>query len=337
MVSRRPSPPPPDRIVRLLQEPRDDAARVGGAVPAAAEPGPDTSVPTAEQWEQEGDDWDDLLGPDGPAQPSGRHRRARVPLLSVPAALRSAQLGVGARAVRGLLVLAFVAVLVLGGRWLWSQRPAGAAGVERVAGAEEVAGAGGETLPADAEDGAGEGTEEGEESSEETTGDTVGHGAADEEDLVVHVTGAVGEPGVVELPAGSRVVDAVRAAGGLTREADESSVNLARPLVDGEQLWVGRPGEEPPAGWSPPAQGGSDGGGSRDATGGGAEPAPLDLNAATQADLEELPGIGPVTAGHILTWRDEHGRFSRVDELLEVSGIGERTLAQLEPLVTVDG
>src|SRR5690606_24242269 len=153
------------------------------------------------------------------------------------------------------------------------------------------------------------------------------------ETLVVHVAGEVLEPGVVTVPVGSRVVDAVRAAGGLTEEADESTLNLARLLVDGERVWVGLPGETPPVAPGPVGDAPSGGGG-----GGAAGPAaPLDLNAATQADLEELPGVGPVTAGHILAWRDQHGRFSSVDELLEVSGIGERTLAQLEPLVTVGG
>ena len=260
----------------------------------------------------------------------GRHRRGGVPLLSVPVSLRSADLAVGSRAVRGLLVLVVVTALVLVGRWVWAQRPAEALVGQRVV--EEVA--------------EGEGAQEGVDEADAGAGTTAAPGSAEgadgpveaaPEDLVVHVTGQVKDPGVVELPAGSRVVDAVRAAGGLTKEADQSSVNLARALVDGEQLWVGRPGEDPPAGWAPaPVAGG--GAGSAGSAGGAAGQAPpLDLNAATQADLEELPGVGPVTAGHILAWRDEHGRFSRVDELLEVSGIGERTLAQLEPLVTVGG
>lgn len=297
---------------------------------------PDPDAPSGEdpvdweeqgEWEQGDDAWD-LREQADSAPASGRHRPPRVPLLTVPAALRSAQLGVGTRGVRGLLLLALVAVLVLAGRWLWTQRPAAATGVEQVAERSEDA-----VAPAG-------------ESTVQPAGDEPQEAAATPDpaqptgtDLVVHVTGAVEEPGVVELPAGSRVVDAVRAAGGLAAEADPSSVNLARPLVDGEQLWVGRPGEEPPPGSSPPqalAQAGP-GSGAAAGAGEGTGPVPLDLNAATQADLEELPGIGPVTAGRILAWRDEHGRFSRVDELLEVSGIGERTFAQLEPLVRVDG
>ncbi|RIK17507.1 MAG: competence protein ComEA [Acidobacteria bacterium] len=229
-----------------------------------------------------------------------------------------------------------MAVLVLGARWLWAQRPAEASGVQRVAelGSDEGESPGGADAAEVTDEGSGEPTED---DAPDAPPGARPDGEEAGADLVVHVTGAVEEPGVVELPAGSRVVDAVRAAGGLTGEADQSSVNLARTLVDGEQLWVGRPGEEPPAGWSPPAAEGPGRGAGGAAGASGAQPAPLDLNTATQADLEELPGIGPVTAGHILAWRDEHGRFSRVDELLEVSGIGERTLAQLEPLVTVGG
>lgn len=267
----------------------------------------------------------------------GRHRDRRVPLLSVPASLRSSELRVGVRAVRGLLVLVVVAAVVLGGRWLWTiQRTAVASPADRIlVGSVETAqgeqpsqgGAsteGGAVTPGTAAPpGGGEKATQG---PEEEAGAT---------DLVVHVAGEVEEPGVVEVPPGSRVVDAIRAAGGLTPHADQSTLNLARQLVDGERVWVGRPGETPPAAAGPVGSvGGAGPGGAGDPAGAGT---PLDLNAATQADLEELPGIGPVTAGHILSWREEHGRFSSVDELLEVSGIGERTLAQLEPLVAVGG
>lgn len=151
----------------------------------------------------------------------------------------------------------------------------------------------------------------------------------------MHVTGAVHDPGVVTLPAGTRVVDAVAAAGGLMEDADESSLNLARQLGDGEQLWVGRPGEEPPPGLPSPADTG--GGTGTTADGDGGQVVVVDLNRATRAELEALPGVGPVTAGKILAWRDEHGGFSVAEELLEVSGIGERTLEQLRPYVTVGG
>jgi len=148
-------------------------------------------------------------------------------------------------------------------------------------------------------------------------------------EVVVHVVGAVHHPGLVRLPAGSRVVDAVRAAGGTTASARPASVNLARPLVDGEQLVVQRRGSTPLAA----APGPAGAAGSAGAT--PAPSAPVDLNSATLAALDALPGIGPVLAQRILDWRTAHGRFSSVDELGEVSGIGEATLADLRPVVTV--
>lgn len=143
-------------------------------------------------------------------------------------------------------------------------------------------------------------------------------------DVVVHVVGAVPAPGLVTLAAGSRVADALDAVGGADAEADLTRVNLARLLVDGEQVVVPRPGEPLPAA-APSA--GADG---ADSTGG-----LLDLNAATLDQLDELPGIGPVLGQRILDWRTEHGAFTAVGELAEVSGIGDAVLADLEPLVTV--
>ena len=140
-------------------------------------------------------------------------------------------------------------------------------------------------------------------------------------DVVVHVTGAVRRPGLVELPGGARVDDAVAAAGGATRRADLGSVNLARPLVDGEQIVV-LPKGKAVALPVPASSGGSSPSGQ-----------PIDLNTATLDQLDGLPGVGPVLAQRIIDWRTSHGRFSSVDELTEVSGIGERTLADLRPLV----
>lgn len=145
-------------------------------------------------------------------------------------------------------------------------------------------------------------------------------------DVVVHVVGRVRRPGVRSLPAGSRVADAVDAAGGATGGADLSAVNLARVLVDGEQVRVPAEGEAPVA---PPASpgGGASGGSS------GAPAAPVSLSTADAGTLDGLPGIGRVLAQRIVDWRTAHGRFSSVDELAEVSGIGEKLLEQLRPLV----
>jgi competence protein ComEA len=144
-------------------------------------------------------------------------------------------------------------------------------------------------------------------------------------DLVVHVTGAVRHPGLVKLPAGSRVDAALSAAGGATHKADLASVNLARRLVDGEQIVVLRKGQgtAPLGGPGPPADGSASPG------------QPVDLNTATLEQLDGLPGVGPVLAQRIIDWRAAHTRFSSVDELSEVSGIGEKTLADLRPLVHV--
>lgn len=150
--------------------------------------------------------------------------------------------------------------------------------------------------------------------------------------IVVHVVGQVRSPGVLRLPAGSRVSDAVAAAGGATARAELSGINLARLLLDGEQVRVPAPGEEVPE-LAAPAGGGGAGGGGRGAstaTGG-----VVSLNTADLAGLDTLPGVGPVLAQRILDWRVEHGRFTTVDELSEVSGIGEKLLARLRPLVSV--
>jgi competence protein ComEA len=144
--------------------------------------------------------------------------------------------------------------------------------------------------------------------------------------LVVHVLGAVRDPGLVKLPEKSRVQDAIDAAGGLTGRADPDELNLAQLLADGQQLVIGTK--------SDPAGEVRDGGDSG-AESGDSATATLDLNRANQAQLEELPGIGPVMAQAILTWRQQHGRFSRIEELQEVDGIGPKTYAQIAPHVRV--
>jgi len=137
--------------------------------------------------------------------------------------------------------------------------------------------------------------------------------------VVVHVVGAVVAPGVVRLPTGSRVVDALATAGGAAPDADLASLNLARVLVDGEQVVVLRPGESGPAAAPPAAEGGA--------------PGLVDLNTADAAALDGLPGIGPVLAQRIVEHRDERP-FASVDELGDVPGIGPTLLERLRPLVS---
>lgn len=162
--------------------------------------------------------------------------------------------------------------------------------------------------------------------------------------LRVHVSGAVASPGLVALPEGARVDDAIRAAGGLAPEAEPERVNLAAPLADGAQLHVPRrdePGPEPAAGVT---GGAGIGGGAALPEPGGAAPAPaggagagatVDVNRAGAAELESLPGIGPALAARILAHREAKGPFQAVEDLLAVSGIGERTLERLRPSIAV--
>jgi competence protein ComEA len=136
--------------------------------------------------------------------------------------------------------------------------------------------------------------------------------------LVVDVAGDVRHPGLVRLPAGSRVADALRAAGGVLPGATTEGLNLARKLVDGEQVLVGAPAAAARPGEAPASAGG-----------------PLDLNTATADQLDALPGIGPVLADRIVEWRTAHGPFATVDQLREVSGIGARKFESLRELLTV--
>jgi competence protein ComEA len=142
---------------------------------------------------------------------------------------------------------------------------------------------------------------------------------------VVDVTGKVRHPGIARLPSGSRVVDALRAAGGARRGVSLSTLNLARVLVDGEQIVVGL---RAPAGIAASAAA-APGLGSSTAT------PMVNVNTATELELEALPGVGPVTAAAIVKWRTENGAFTAVDDLLEVSGIGDATLAEIAPFVTL--
>lgn len=156
--------------------------------------------------------------------------------------------------------------------------------------------------------------------------------------VFVHVHGRVAAPGLYELPHGARVVDVVAVAGGFTAEADQAAVNLARVLVDGEQLRVpavGETADDGVAGGGDAAAGGPAAGGP--VTGGGAAVGggAVDLNLADDAALQTLPGVGPTTAAAILSWRDENGRFRSVDDLLGVPGIGPKTLEKLRDRVRV--
>ncbi|MFI0034288.1 helix-hairpin-helix domain-containing protein [Streptomyces mutabilis] len=147
-------------------------------------------------------------------------------------------------------------------------------------------------------------------------------------EIVVDVGGKVREPGVHRLPAGSRVADALRAAGGVRPGTRTDGLNRARFLVDGEQVIVGTPAQATGA-----VPGGTAPGGPGGAAAGAAPAAPVSLNTATADQLDTLPGVGPVLAQHIIDYRARHGGFRSVDELREVNGIGERRFADLRNLV----
>lgn len=228
----------------------------------------------------------------------GRHasRRPRAGLVS----WRLPRLGAAHVAVVAVLV---AVGLALAAWWVVQQRAEPLA-AQPVAGTSPlVAGLSASSAPSSA--GAGTGT------------------AAPPGEVTVDVTGKVRRPGIVVLDAGARVVDALEAAGGARPGVDLSGLNLARVLVDGEQVVVGMP---VPTAALPPAPSGAPS---------GAPAALVNLNLATEAELETLPEVGPVTAAAIVAWREQHGGFTAVDELLEVDGIGEATLAQLSPYVTV--
>ena len=252
----------------------------------------------------------------------GRHRRPRPPgprILTLPRALQGARVSGPAAAALGMALVVLVAAVVLGVRVAWAKA---SSAPERV-GSSAVSAGGGSALASRASAPSGFG-------SPATTRGTGGPGGlpSGPQHLLVHVVGQVKRPGVVLLRPGARVRDAVAKAGGTLPGADLAAVNLARVVVDGEQVRVPRPGEAVSA--PDVASSGSDGAGTPGGAGG-----LVNLNTASESALEELPGVGPVLAQRIIDWRTEHGRFTSVDELAEVSGIGEKMFAQLQGKVTV--
>ncbi len=202
-----------------------------------------------------------------------------TPLPMEPSAHRLSVRGWDHRSVRALTVVV-AALLMIAGWWWWSGRAHVPAAISEIVAA-------GVPIPGGIDAGAPPPT-----------------GIQDAPIVVVHVAGEVRSPGLVELPPGSRVSDAVTAAGGALTPDALTSVNLARPVIDGEQIVLG--GAEVQA---------------RDGR--------ISINAASATELQELPGVGPVLAERIVTFREQNGPFTSLDGLLEVSGIGESTLRNL--------
>ncbi|MCF2530648.1 ComEA family DNA-binding protein [Yinghuangia soli] len=241
----------------------------------------------------------------------------------IPLSLRAFRLGVDMRVVAAVAVLALLAIVLAGVGW-WRSRPqpvplpsalaAASPSVTATSPAALVAlTAPGAALP-------------------DSPAPPGAAGAPAPAPLAVHVVGRVAHPGLFSLPPGARVDDALKAAGGALPGTDLSVLNLARPLADGEQIPVGVPGATavPPPATAPAAAGAA-----RPANPNAPAGAPLDLNAATAEQLDGLPGIGPVMAANILEWRTRHGRFTSVDQLREIRGIGERRFEDLRPKVRV--
>ncbi len=278
---------------------------------------------------------------------SSRHasRLSRWGWVRVPVALEGARWQPGRSAVLGVVVVTLLAVAVFGLRVAWATSDEGGrvlapGGGSRAGPTGVTAAAAPVGVPAEAAvrgtagtgggetSGAGMVTRSGAPTATGTSGAAV----------VVHVVGHVRRPGVLRLAMGSRVADALDAAGGPTPTADLARVNLARVLVDGEQVQVPAPGDPDPLGVGVVTAGpGAPGGGVPPGDGGTAASGTVlvPVNAADLATLETLPGVGPVLAQRIVDWRLQHGRFTSVEELGEVSGIGEKLLAQLRPLVTL--
>ncbi|WP_458335675.1 helix-hairpin-helix domain-containing protein [Streptomyces sp. 372A] len=205
------------------------------------------------------------------------------------------------------LAVILVAGAVFAGMHFWSARPEGVRAPDMV----------GEAVHAPAPAPEADAEPESRARPEPSPGPAAGPGGQ----IVVDVSGKVRNPGLRRLPAGSRVDDALTAAGGARPGADLAGLNRARVLMDGEQIVVGAPPAASPAGGG--------GGPVAEGSGGG----PVSLNTATAEQLEGLPGVGPVLAQHIVDYRTQHGGFRSVDELREVNGIGDRRFADLRPRV----
>lgn len=279
----------------------DEGGRRGGWVPADDLEDPDDR--------HDGGDFGDGDFDDEPPPPSrtagaglphgiGRHRSPG----------RAVRWDPGQRGARSLWLAGLLAALVVIG-WTWLDRP-------RI-----------DAVPSVGTGSAQTGSAESSGSGEPPAAPSVGEAAVTSATVVVSVVGLVTRPGLVTLASGSRVADAVAAAGGLRPEADPASLNLAAVVSDGQQIAVGVPGSSTAAGTA-----GGRGSAGRPGSGTAGK---VDLNTATAGELDELPGIGPVLAQRIVAHRTAEGPFTSVDQLDDVPGIGPTIAEELAELVTV--
>jgi competence protein ComEA len=294
-----------------VPEPLAPSSRLGGAHPAVTpdpqpEPQPEPQPPEPAVAEQ-GDDprfWDRRF--DDPPRPAAHRRSPAAPAWRERLLDRGRDLLADTRA--GVVALVVVAVVA---GFLWYRMGAGG---ESHGAAPATA-----SRPASTAPGATSATSAGTSATSAVSGS-----------IVVHVAGAVTKPGVVELAAGSRVIDAIEAVGGALPDGDLDRLDLAAKLADGERVYVGKPGVADPG-----ATTGGTGGTTGDGGTAGAPGGKVNLNTATQAQLEALPGVGPAFAQAILAERQRRGGFTSVNDLRSVRGIGDKRFADLAPLVTV--
>lgn len=234
----------------------------------------------------------------------------------------------------GLRVALFIGVVaLLAGAWFWWQVAAGRPHVVPLGDVSQSEGTPAASAGSAGQDG---GPETGRPEHGSPGADAPGPGGSGgSSPAVLHMAGAVARPGVVELPAGSRVHEAISAAGGSTSEADLDRLNLASVVADGQKIFVPRHGEPLPADSTAALTGPSGGGASADGAGAPPNGSRTNLNTAGVEELGALPKVGPVLAQRIVDWRKEHGPFKSIEELDAVDGVGPKMLETLLPLVSV--
>jgi competence protein ComEA len=260
----------------------------------------------------------------GAEAPGGEGRGGALPAAALEAA-EPPDAGPAIRWRLGLRLAVLLGILaVAAGAWFWFQAASGQPEILPLSGVSPgttAAATDDGTSEADSGGGSRAGPVPG--SQESTSAGTV----------VVHVAGSVLRPGVVQLPAGSRVHEAIAAAGGATPGADLNRLNLATVLVDGQKIHVPQQGEPLPAGAG--ESGGQEGVAEPGGTAGTPAGSKVNLNTAGMEELDALPKVGPVLAQRIVDWRKEHGPFKAVEELDAIDGVGPKMLEALLPLVTI--